>query len=522
VSGDRAIEPRPLGVAIDAQDRERASLTTHAVWILTAKTVGFILAAALPIVLVRRMSQAEFGLYKQVFFIVATAMYVLPLGFGMSAYYFLPRERARQGGVVLNVILFQASMGVLLAVVLLLWPNLLARAFNSAQLTELARPLGIVVVLWTLGTFLETVTLAAQDVKASTGFIVVSQTSKTALLIIAAVTVGTVRALVVAAIVQGVLQVSMMLVYLRARYPRFWRAFDWRLLRAQASYALPLGFSSLILKLQDDLHHLFVSNAFGPATYAIYAIGVFKVPFIGILRESVGSVVLPRINQLENENAQRRILLLVAAAARSLALVYFPAYVFLMVTGPELIRLLFTDRYLASWPIFAISLTVLPFSVLVLDPVTRAHSERYFFVRFRIVLFIALTATLWFASEALGLYGIIAAVVGAHLTGWFIAAVRMARLLEARRRDAALFADVGRIAAAAIGAGLLCAWIRAQLQGAPAWEVLALCAPPFAAVYAIAVGRAGIVTPREVRAQWQAASRLWLVRRPAPGTSQPG
>ena len=73
--------------------RETPSLTTQAFWLLAAKTAGFALTTALPLVLVRSLSQLEFGVYKQAFLIVGTAVTVLPLGFGMSAFYFLPRDR---------------------------------------------------------------------------------------------------------------------------------------------------------------------------------------------------------------------------------------------------------------------------------------------------------------------------------------------------------------------------------------------------------------------------------------------
>src|SRR5438874_11348767 len=87
------------------------SLTAQAFWLLVAKTAGFALTIALPLILVRTLSQGEFGLYKQAFLIVATAMTVLPLGFGMTAYYFLPREEERQEAVVLHVLLFHAAVG---------------------------------------------------------------------------------------------------------------------------------------------------------------------------------------------------------------------------------------------------------------------------------------------------------------------------------------------------------------------------------------------------------------------------
>ena len=68
------------------------SLTSHASLLMFAKTVGFILSTALPMILVRRLDQTEFGLYKQAFLVVATSSNLLSPGFGMSAYYFIPRE----------------------------------------------------------------------------------------------------------------------------------------------------------------------------------------------------------------------------------------------------------------------------------------------------------------------------------------------------------------------------------------------------------------------------------------------
>src|SRR6266516_5678723 len=102
------------------------SLTTQAFWLLVAKTVGFGLTIALPLVLVRSLSQLEFGLYKQAFLIVGTAVTVLPLGFGMSAFYFLPRQRANHAAVVLHVLIVHTAVGAIAAAALVLWPGVLA------------------------------------------------------------------------------------------------------------------------------------------------------------------------------------------------------------------------------------------------------------------------------------------------------------------------------------------------------------------------------------------------------------
>jgi O-antigen/teichoic acid export membrane protein len=503
----------PVTAALPARRDAAPSLGAQALWLLAAKTIGFGLSVALPLVLVRRMSLEEFGLYKQVFLIVGTAVTVLPLGFGMSAFYFLPRARDRQGSIVVNIVLFHAAVGLVVSAALALAPGLLAWVFNNPALTPHARSIAFVVLLWTIGSFLEIVPVALQDVRASTAFIVTSQFSKTTLLLLAAVTVGTIDALIAAAMLQGLVQIAMMLGYMHARFPGFWSAFDGGLLRAQATYALPVGGSGLLLKLQDDIHHAFVSNAFGPALYAVYAIGVFKLPLFGILRESVGSVVLPRINELECQNERRQILMLVAASARKLALVYYPLYAYLMLMGPEVLAVLFTESYVSAWPVFAIALTVVPFSVVVLDPVTRAPGERYFFLRLRLVIFTALGATLWLFAERLGLTGVITTVVAASLLGWAIAVHRMGRLLEAGRRDLGLFAPVARIAAAAAAAALATALVRPLVAGWPAWAALVACLPVFAAVYAAGIAFGRVLQPAEMSALAQEVTRV-IMRRP--------
>ena len=490
--------------------RPAPSLTSQAVWLMMAKTISFAFAIALPLLLVRRLSQQELGLYKQAFFVVTTAMNLLPLGFAMSAFYFLPRERTRQPAVVANILAFLAGTSGLAALLLLVWPGFIVWLFGTPELAGLARLLGVVVLLWTLGSFLELITVAVQDVGASTAFIVLAQFSKTALLMGAAALFGTVQALVVAALLQGIVQITVMALYLRRRFPGFWHAFDWPLLRRQGGYALPLGMSSLVIQLQDSLHHLFVSHAFGPAGYAIYSVGVTQLPLVGILRESAGAVMLPRINQLESENGRLQIIELVARAGRKLALVYFPLSAFLLVAGHEVVIFLFTRRYEASWPIFAIAVSILPMNAIVLDPVTRAHSERFFFLRLRLIVLGVLTTVLALYASELGLVGVMAAVFTAIASIWLVGLWRMSRMLEVGRTELRAFAPVAWIAAATLAAAAVTTVVHAMVAGPPV-RVIAICAAAFGAVYATILGLSGVIAIAEV---W---SLLRDLRRAATG-----
>jgi O-antigen/teichoic acid export membrane protein len=459
------------------------------------------MATALPLVLVRTLAQSEFGVYKQAFLLVSTALGVLPLGFGMSAFYFLPRDRTNHQAVVLHILGVHLAVGGAAAAVLVAWPGVLVLIFRSADLVPYASLLAAVVVTWTVGSFLDIVAVARQDLVASTLFIVGSQATKTFVFIVAAWSGGSIGALLAAAMVQGVIQILALLWYLQWRFPGFWTSFDWPMLRTQASYALPLGLSSLVFKFQNDLPQYFVANAFGPSLYAIFAVGVFNVPLVGLMRESVGSVMLPRVSRLEQEEDSRAILLLVARVARKLALVYFPLYVFLLVVGREFIVLLFTRQYASSWPVFAVYLTVIPLGVIVLDPITRAYAEqRYFLLKLRVVLFLAMTVTFVVGIHRLGLLGTISVVVIVQLAGTIGAAWRLTHVMHVRRSDFAAFVVLIRIGAAAVAAGALAMVVRHALIARSPFAIVSSVGVAYAVAYVLALGAARVVEADDVAA----------------------
>jgi O-antigen/teichoic acid export membrane protein len=463
----------------------RPSLTRQATWLLVAKTIGFALTFVLPLVLVRTLTRQDFGLYKQAFLIVTTATTLLPLGFGMTAFYFLAREPDLRGAVVVHVLAVHTAVGLLAAVVLSIWPTLIANAFGSPELAGYSPLLGVVICTWAIGSFLEIIPVARGDVRASTVFIVSSQASKTLLFGLAAVAAGTVSSLIYAALLQGIAQVCVLLFYLRSAYPGYWRCFEWNFLRRQGSYALPLGLSATLLRFQLDLPHYFIAHAFGTSVYAIYAVGVLNLPLIGLLRESVSSVMLPRVSLLESRQDPRPILELVARAARKLALVYFPVYVLLMVVGRDFIVFLFTRQYLDSWPVFAVYLTLLPLGVLVLDPITRAFAgQRYFVLQLRITLLVVSALVLWFGTKSLGPLGVVTLVVALQVIATVASVWKLAQVMRVDRTDLALFNSLGSVALAALLAGVACFVMREVLGAAAPVTRLIVCSGTYAVAYA--------------------------------------
>jgi len=477
----------------------KASLTANVSWLMFAKTVAFVFNLALPLLLVRRLSQTEFGIYKQLFLVIGTAVTILPLGFAMSAYYFLPREPDRQQETVLNIMIYCTAIGFLACGAFVFWPVLLAIIFHQPGLTGYAPLIGVVILLWIVSQALEIVPIAYGEMKMASALIMGVQLTRTSIYLGAVIAFGSVRALIWAAVVQGIMQTGVLWWYLETRFGAFWRRVDWGLMRSQLSYSVPLGMAGILYTMQTDLHSYFVSNRLGAAAYAIYGIGTVQLPLMTMLSEATNAVVIPRVCALQQADDSRGIIELMARAMRKLAAVYFPAYTVLLVLAPEFISFLFTKRYLASVPVFCINLTLLLLAILLQDPLFRAFVEqRFYLIRLRIAIGILLAAGLWFGTARFGLIGAISAVVLVTAIERLVMAVRFGRILGVTRKDIVLLKDIGKLALAAAVAGLAAAGARLlMLNSKPLW-ILAACGVVFGIIYAAVVWASGVLTSEEL------------------------
>lgn len=450
---------------MDETPQKKISLKAQGAWILFAKITGFVISFLLPLLIVRYLTQEKVGVYRQAFQFIVNAVAILPLGFSMSAYYFLNRGAVElRKSAVLNILLFNFVVGGLICAGLWFYPQFLGKIYRNDEMTALAPKIGIVIWLWIFSAFLEVVAIANNEARLATVFIVLAQLTKTTLLAGAVVLFASVESFMYAAMIQAALQTVILLVYLNQRFPRFWREFDLKFFREQAFYALPFGLAGVLWTLQTDIHTYFVGYRFSAAEYAIYAYGCFQLPLLTVLVESAGTVLIARMSELQARGDKKEIIRLTARTMQKLAFFYFPAYVFLFVTAGVLITTLFTDKFAASIPIFLINLTLLPFDICVIDSITRAYKDfGRFLLVLRIFIFIGLVTALWFGIQNFTLVGMIAIVVVTSLIERFISTAVLLRKLEAKWADWHLLKDVGKTALISLAAGVVTFFVYREL-----------------------------------------------------------
>lgn len=433
----------------------KVSIASQGLWLLFAKVVGFGLSFILPLMVYRILTKADVGVYNQVFLVVVTVSGIIPFGVSMSAFYYLSRDKERKPFYIFNILLFNFVAGGLAFLFLNIYPQVLQDIFKNEEMAKFAPQIGLVIWLWVFSTFFETVAIANQEARIATVFIISAQLTKAVFMISAVWYWGTVGAMLNAASLQAIIETIALFVYLNSRFKGFWKSFDKNLFIEQLRYAIPFGLMGILWTLQVDLHNYFIGHQFSEEEYAVYRAGCFELPLLFLLQESISSVMIPRMSQLQAKDDKREMINLTARAMEKLSLAYFPAFMFFLITAHTFITTLFTKNYADSVPIFLINIIILPTAVMILDPIVRAYpSLGRFVLNVRIFIVVLLFITLYYGIHHFNLIGMVMIVVATSLIDRIITTIKIWKTIGVKSSDIYLLKNVGKTGLATLIAGI--------------------------------------------------------------------
>jgi O-antigen/teichoic acid export membrane protein len=445
--------------------QNRGSLASQSAWLLFAKLIGFVLSFILPLMIFRILDKASIGIYNQVFLVITIVGNILPFGFSMSAFYFLSREKERKQFFIFNILLFNFFIGGIACLTLNLFPSILGLLFKDDEMTKLAPQIGVVLWLWLFSSFLDVVAIANREAKLATVFIIISQLTKMIFMVSAVLIYSTVEAMLNAITIQVIMQTIALLLYLNKRFSGFWKSFDMQIMTRQLRYALPFGFMGILWIAQTDGHNFFVGNRFSPEEVAVYRAGCFELPLLIVLYESIASVMIPRMSELQVLGRHREMIELSVRAMEKLSLFYFPSFVFFLITSYTLITTLFTKNFSDSVPIFVINILLLPFYIFMTDPIVRSfESLGRFMLKVRIIIVFLLLISLYYGIQHFTLQGMISIVVASAICDRLISFFKVSKTVGATLNDIWLLKHVGRTALIAGVVGLPTYFVYGQLK----------------------------------------------------------
>jgi O-antigen/teichoic acid export membrane protein len=474
-----------------------------ALLIIAGRIAGFIAAFVTPLILVRMFDLDTFGTYKQWFLIYITVLTITQIGMSESLLYFLPRADAEAGRYVMNSVLFLGAVGAVAGLLLALNSDTIAGWMNNPALSPLIPLLGLFLLLMQTSIGLETVMTARSSYRSAAIAYAVTDVSRAFFLIVPVVLVPSLRSLLYGAVAFGVLRLAYTIRY-------FWREFgsgfrpDAACFTRQFAYALPFALAVVASIAQENLHQYAVSGLFDAATFAVYAVGCLQIPVVDLVATTVCNVMMVGMTNAIHDGRETQVIDLWHHTVRKLALAFFPLACLLMITARDLIVTLFTENYLASVPIFMVSLTAIVFAVVPIDGLLRVYAKTRTLLAINLLRVTIIALLIQWSITSFGLVGAMLVTMLALFLGKAIGLLSAASLWRIGIGTLLPWRVLGLIAVLSITAGLPALAISYGLETSPFVRIVVVGTVYVSAYVGMAMGL-GLLSAQER----EALSGLW-------------
>jgi len=283
------------------------------------------------------------------------------LGLPQALYYFLPGENKRPRSLLMGNVLLLSFMAGLFTLFLLFGGNrLLAWRFNNPNIARTLLILAPYPLFMLPASGLSACLIARNRVKQVAVYNVLSRLFMLSVVLTAVLICRTPAAAIVGTVVGAgmVLVPALKLMFAACNVGSLLPSTNgmW----SQLKYAVPLGLAGIIGTISKSLDKIIVSSMCSPEQSAVYINGAIEIPLIGVLTGSVMAILIPDLVKMYKAAQYGELRVLWHRAMVKCSLLILPIMVFLLVMAPEVIRLLFSDRYVESVHPFRVYLLALP------------------------------------------------------------------------------------------------------------------------------------------------------------------
>jgi O-antigen/teichoic acid export membrane protein len=461
--------------------------------------LAFCITGCLPFVLVRHLTKAEFGTYKQAFLISGTVSMVSQLGIATSLYYFLPQAPAA-ARYVCNTVIFLFAVGVACVAAVVLGRESITAWLNNPALNGYLPWIGLMTAFIMVSVILEIVMICRRRYLYASATYALSDGLRAICLLLPVCLGWGLRGLFIGAVFATGARVVAMLGYFGTEFGGTMLP-DTELFKSQLRYALPFAGAIIIEIAQKNYHQYFVSSHFDAATFAIYAAGCLTIPFIDFVASPSGDVMMVKMREAHAAGNTPLVLDLWNTTTRKLALLFFPLVVFCIIVSRDLIVTLYTRTYEASVPVFIAWSLAIVFSAVLVDGALRVFAETRFLF-FNNMMKLCLTAALlgWFV-RSFDLVGAVAVNLIVGVIGRIVSLARMKQVLKVQWADVLPWNSLGAITVFSVAAGIPAILLKDSLQTIPL-VALAIASVTYTVSYGVLVVSFGLVPIPDIERIW--------------------
>ena len=465
--------------AIAAQGLARRAFSLGAV-----KAFDHALQFLLPIVLVRCLDAHTFGEYRLFWLAISTVMALATLSMPGALYYFLPRSDSPTRRLYIHqTLLFLACTGLISALIVSpLNPRL---PVTLEPLMKYGPLLPAFVALWVTSCLLDFLPTIEERIPLQAA---------------ATISLALARAVLVAGgawlthdmgIIMWLLLATVLLKFalLVAYIGRFhgWGGpwFKPKVFGDQIRYTAPFGLSSACYVLRSQADQWVAATLFSLHSFASFSIAAILGQLVNIFRTSVVEAFMPSMSRLEAAGDAKAMMEMNARANAMVGMLLLPILAFVFAFADDIVRLVYTDKYIHAATVMRVYLLGLSALVVELSSVLQLLRQGPFALAMNIVVLACSIPLSWAGGVHLGLAGAAAGSVSALYIDRTITLRRIAAVTGVPVRAQQHWGILARHLAWTIVAAVVAwAFVHAFFVGSPLVVRLAVGAMLMALIYA--------------------------------------
>jgi O-antigen/teichoic acid export membrane protein len=432
-----------------ASEKRGKKLRQSVLTLSFSNAVEMAVQVLLPIVLVRLLSEADFGLYRTLWLIAFTCSGTLALGMPGSLYYFLPRLNKSQSS---SFLLQTAGFMLLVSGVAAVGTAAFVAMNESGQAIGVSAI--VFVFLWVFASLLDYVfnahQAAATQAKVNLSFAVLR-----VILVLGSALIFKDWAAVMAAQLILVALKGTVCALSVAHFARPVVKPTRETMLEQGRYSLPFGISTGLYLLRGRVDQWLVASLFTVTQFGLYSIASIFTPIQSLVRMTINQVVLPEMSRMQSQSNDGEMQALNRRCNLAVGLLMFPMLAFLATWAEPILSLLFTDRYNAAAPVLRVYLLgMLIESIEVAWIMVAMRQGRFMMINDAIALPISIAAA-YLGAKVFGLPGAAAGGIAGVVAAQIILYRRCSKLTGLPLSGIQDWPGLARIALASVLAALV-------------------------------------------------------------------
>lgn len=326
---------------------KKASLTEKAGVVVFARVVTTVIDLAIVIATIQILSKTDFAIIGYLLMIHEIARNLATLGFPESVFYYFERlGGSARKGFTLQTTAILGITGLVSGLFILLisyYAPVLLSAWEpeSIETIQYLLPFMALVAVLEIPTWPVTNVLLAIDRQKDSAWYEMLTSLLTFGLLVGPLALGYgLEAAVYGLVCYAVIRFIGSWIWMQIVLPKGTLSDSEISVREQANFSLPLGFSSLVNKINRYVDKFVVSIMLPAAAYAEYTIGAQEVPIIRVIPFAVGSVLISRYVSFELESKREELLELWYKGVEKVSLLVIPLTIMSIVIASDLVSLI--------------------------------------------------------------------------------------------------------------------------------------------------------------------------------------